>query len=624
MHALLRTVSALALGAAAAAAATGAVAQPPGPAAAAALPALRTAPAPARTLAPPVRFDRFIVHYRASADGRPGPAAVRRLVGAAAVEAGLAGAGSGGIAVRHLRRTALGSDVVASSRPLDAAEAERLLARLRLDPQVAYAQPDYLKTPAAGEPDDPRYPDLQWDLHHPVGGVGAPAAWDTSTGEGVVVAVIDTGYVEHADLSANLVPGYDFISWYGQQIDGEVYPDIAGDGDGRDADARDPGDWTDASMSGWCGAIADSSWHGSHVAGTVAAVADNGLGIAGLAYGARVQPVRVMGHCGGLTSDIVDAIVWASGGSVDGVPANPTPAEVLNLSLGSNNPCSLDPATQAAIDDALGRGVSVVVAAGNAGQNAANHSPASCAGVIAVAATDVAGAGAYYTNYGASVTLSAPGGGALPEDTGWIWSTGNAGRTSPEPSPAGDVLIGMVGTSMAAPHVAAVAAMVQSAAVANGHPPLAPAEMKALLKGTAKPFGQPPASNRPIGTGIVDAAAATAAAARGFDEEDLAVVLVNRVAATGGSGEAAEDLLFKVTVPAGARSLTLRTQGGVGNVDLYAAHGRMATSADHDRASRNPGNSESMTIAAPAAGTWYLRLSSAVPYRGVSTLAVIQ
>ena len=115
-------------------------------------------------------------------------------------------------------------------------------------------------------------------------------------------------------------------------------PDVAGDGDGRDPDARDPGDWTDSGMP-WCGMIQASSWHGTHVAGTVAAVADNARDIAGLAHGARVQPVRVLGHCGGLTSDISDAVIWASGGNVAGVPANANPAEVVNLSLGGYGEC---------------------------------------------------------------------------------------------------------------------------------------------------------------------------------------------------------------------------------------------------------------------------------------------
>ncbi len=533
------------------------------------------------------RFNRFIVHYRPAANAPRSATAVSRHLAATAARAGLKAAGGKALNMRALRRTALGSQIVASARALDRVEADRFLAQLRNDPQVAWAQPDYIKRPLDTVPTDPHYADLQWDMHDPVGGVEAPRAWDTGNGEGTIVAVIDTGYVDHADLAANLVPGYDFVSWYGQTVDGELYPDIAGDGDGRDPDAHDPGDWTDASMDSWCGARSPSSWHGTHVAGTVAAVANNGVGIAGLAHGAKVQPVRVMGHCGGLTSDIVDAIVWASGGSVEGVPANPTPAEVLNLSLGVNIPCSLDPATQAAIDDALGRGVSVVVAAGNAAMPAGNHSPASCTGVVTVGATGVEGGITYYSNFGPEVTLSAPGGGYVgPTETAYVWSTGNRGETTPVASPEGDVLLGMVGTSMAAPHVAAVAAMMQGAAVANGHDPLTPAQIKLLLKGTVKPFAYAPPPTQPIGTGILNAAGAIEAAARGYDERDVALPLTSRVALNGIGAGAREDSLFKITVQEGARSLLLRSYGGMGSVSLYLAHERAPTPDDHDAVSQ--------------------------------------
>jgi serine protease len=585
------------------------------------VPVIGAAAAPRQTQ---TRFDRFIVHYRSGVSAARSTATIANHLAGAVSRAGLKTAAGKAVKMRALKRTALGSRVVASSRRLDSVEAERFLAELRSDPQVAWAQPDYIVRPLDTVPTDPRYAQLQWDMHDPVGGVNAPRAWDTGAGEGTVVAVIDTGYVDHSDLAANIVPGYDFVSWYGQTEDGSVYPDIAGDGDGRDPDAHDPGDWTDDSMASWCGVLAPSSWHGSHVAGTVAAVANNAVGIAGLAYGAKVQPVRVMGHCGGLTSDIVDAIVWASGGTVDGVPANPTPAEVLNLSLGADVSCSRDPATQAAVDDALGRGVSVIVAAGNAAQNAANHSPASCAGVVTVGATGVEGGITFYSNFGPNVTLSAPGGGYTgPTDTAFIWSTGNSGTTTPVASPAGDVLLGMVGTSMAAPHVAAVAAMMQSAAVANGHPPLTPSQVKALLKGTVKPFAYAPPPTQPIGTGIVNAAAAVEAAARGYDERDIALPLTNRVATNGIGAQALEDSFFKITVPAGARSLLLRSYGGIGSVSLYIARERAPTAEDYDGVSQNPGNTESITIPNPA-GTYYVRLTSPTVYRNVSVIAVVQ
>ncbi|MEE7547807.1 S8 family serine peptidase, partial [Xanthomonas sp. Kuri4-1] len=165
-------------------------------------------------------------------------------------------------------------------------------------------------------------------------GINVRPAWDKATGNGVVVAVIDTGITSHPDLDANILPGYDFIS--------DTF--VSRDGDGRDADPSDEGDWNP--VQGECyttpspSPITDSSWHGTHVAGTIAAVTNNAVGVAGTAYNAKIVPVRVLGRCGGYTSDIADAIVWASGGSVSGVPANANPAEVINMSLGGSGTCS--------------------------------------------------------------------------------------------------------------------------------------------------------------------------------------------------------------------------------------------------------------------------------------------
>ena len=164
-----------------------------------------------------------------------------------------------------------------------------------------------------------------------------PGAWDVSTGSGSTVAVIDTGITAHLDLDANVLPGYDFVS----------DATAARDGNGRDSNAQDQGDWYAA---GECGqtAAANSSWHGTHVSGTVAAVAGNSTGVAGVAPTAKVVPVRVLAKCGGSLSDIADAIIWAAGGTVSGIPANANPAKVINMSLGGSGACGTT--YQAAID----------------------------------------------------------------------------------------------------------------------------------------------------------------------------------------------------------------------------------------------------------------------------------
>jgi serine protease len=519
---------------------------------------------------------------------------------------------------------AVGSDVVRSSRPLNPVETAAFLEQLRADPAVAYAQPDYIKFKQDVIPNDTHFADLQWDLTDAAAGIGAPAAWDDSSGEGVVVAVIDTGYIDHADLAANIVPGYDFISWYGQFQDYQTYPDVAGDGDGRDADAHDPGDWLDGSEAFCSGNVANSSFHGTHVAGTIAAVTNNAVGIAGIAHKAKVQPVRVLGHCGGLTSDIADGITWASGGTVAGVPANATPAEVLNLSLGGYGACSNDPAMQDAVNGAIGRGVTVVVAAGNNSMNAAQFSPASCAGVITVGASGIDGGKSYYSNYGQVVTVAAPGGNAHSGTDGnnaWIWSLGNIGSQAPVPSPAGDVLRGMIGTSMAAPHVAGVVALMQSASVAAGHGALTPALVKAVLKAKVKPFVIAPAFTTPVGTGIVDAAAAVAAATAGIGEGDLTLPLTNRVPLAGQGAAAGDALYYRLDVPANVGSLTLRTYGGSGDVSLYVAPGYVPTPTSYTAASIRPGITEALVLNKPAAGVYYVRVQANVASSGVTVLA---
>ena len=363
--------------------------------------------------------------------------------------------------------------------------------RIAADPAVEYAEPDVLMQIQQAV-NDPQYAQ-QWHYSTPGTGVNIEGGWALAEGFGVIVAVIDTGYRPHVDLAANLLPGFDFIS----------NTLIGNDGNARDADASDPGDWISASDN-WCPiSPRNSSWHGTHVAGTVAAVTDNATGVAGTARAARVVPVRVLGKCGGNLSDIVDGMRWAAGLSVVGVPNNPNPARVLNLSLGGSGACG--PSYQSAIDDIVAAGSTVVVAAGNSNANASNFRPANCNGVITVAATNRVGARSYYSNFGSTVEVAAPGGETFSNASDGVLSTLNSGTTVP----VSDNYAFYQGTSMATPHVAGIAALLYQL-----DPSITPATISTTLQATAQPFptvtgNQCTTAN--CGAGIVDAGAATAA-----------------------------------------------------------------------------------------------------------------
>ncbi len=481
---------------------------------------------------------RFIVKYRNGSSERSSTAALERSLNRAAsvvqVRDVSARGGTRAVGLRHLRRMALGSDVVVASHKLDRASAASLMRRLAADPNVEYVQADRIMRPML-EPNDPTYVLNQWHYKAPIAGrygINLPTAWDRSTGAGVVVAVLDTGGTAHADMAGQTVPGYDFVS--------DAYS--GNDGNGRDADASDPGDWRvqggcTQDPSDWAYDASSSSWHGTHVAGTVAAATNNARGVAGVAYGARVQHVRVLGRCGGSTSDIADAIVWAAGGAVAGVPVNPTPAQVLNMSLGGGDPC--EPATQDAINAAVGRGATVVVAAGNAGTDVSGYTPAGCNNVVAVAATTANGTrvnSGWASNYGARVDIAAPGSN--------IMSMANDGATRP----GNDTYEAWGGTSMASPHVAGVVALMQSARPANGK--LTPAQVEQVLKANVTAFPQQP--DRAIGAGIANADAAVRAAIA-FD------------AAAGGGVQTYPNNNRTPIVDGGTITSTIAVAGRVGN-----------------------------------------------------------
>ncbi|PZU28971.1 MAG: peptidase S8 [Stenotrophomonas sp.] len=529
---------------------------------------------------------RFIVKYRQDSRQAAGDAALQKtLVSAARALPTRAGKSVG---VQHMRRLAVGADVVRADAKLDRVEAETLMRKLAADPNVEYVEVDRLNTIRL-TPNDTRYGE-QWGYSGTYG-IKANQAWDVTNGAGSVVAVLDTGITAHSDLAANLLPGYDFIN----------DTTVSNDGNGRDNDPSDPGDWVSANQCGGTHAAQGSSWHGTHVAGTIAAVTNNAKGVAGVAYGAKIVPVRVLGTCGGYDSDIADAIIWASGGTVSGVPANANPAEVINLSLGGSGACGST--TQAAINGAVSRGTTLVIAAGNDNTNVSNASPANCNNVIAVASTTSTGARSSFSNYGALIDIAAPGSNIL--------STLNSGTTTP----GAESYAAYNGTSMATPHVAGVVALLQAVSTT----PKTPAQVEALIKANVTPFPSTPSQS--IGPGILNAKAVVDAANGGGNPNPGGTVLNNGVPITGLSGAASSTQYFTVQVPAGASNLVIASSGGSGDADLYVRAGSQPTTSTYDCRPYKTGNAESCSFATPVAGTYHVMLSAYSAFSGVSLQA---
>jgi len=398
------------------------------------------------------------------------------------------------VELRYHRSVAPRTHVALTSRRMTRVELSAYARELAQDPQVASAEVDERVT-AQFTPNDPDFAPRQWSLRSVASGAGAAnftAAWDLATGAGVIVAILDGGFRPHADLFANMLAGYDFI---GADPDGTFT--TANDGTGRDSDARDPGDW---SAQGDC-AASNSSWHGTHVAGIVAALADNNLGVAGAAFNARLLPVRVLGVCGGYVSDIAAGMRWAAGLPVPGIPANTQIAKVLNMSLGRPGNCS--PTFQDAVTEVRAAGSVIVAAAGNDSARAILQ-PANCIGVIGVTAHTIDGDNASYANIGVGTAISAPGGGSGAQVLGNgapIFSTSNTGTTTPEL----DSIEAKRGTSMATAHVSAVAAL-----MFQRKPAITPDELRSRLLNAARPHpaGTYCANLFTCGAGLLDAAAA--------------------------------------------------------------------------------------------------------------------
>lgn len=430
----------------------------------------------AATLAAGEPADGFIVRYR---DGSKRQLDRIEMIQQLGIAVRSVNKSVGQINLLHERKLGTGADLFRFDQQLNATQVEAVIRSIAKDPDVIFVEPN-IRLYHTLSPNDEKF-SMQYGFQEGIGGSNATLAWDTGyRGANSIVAVIDTGYRPHPDLHANIIDGYDFISDAG----------TANDGNGRDSSALDPGDWVATDFCGTAQPASKSSWHGTHVAGTVAAVTNNNSGVAGMAHESKVLAVRVLGRCGGTLADIADAITWASGGNIAGVPdIGSLKADVINMSLGGPGNCNANSIMQDAINGAISRGTTVVVAAGNSNASVAGYTPAGCtgAGLIVVGATGPAGEKAKFSNYGADVDVSAPGVS--------IMSTMNTGLSTPDE----DNYVSYNGTSMAAPHVAGLVAMMHSKPSTD----CAPSECETLVKENAKPFGIVP--SQPMGTGIIDA-----------------------------------------------------------------------------------------------------------------------
>lgn len=333
---------------------------------------------------------------------------------------------------------------------------------------------------------------LQWGFAGrdvALGGANFISAWNRTRGSAnTVVAVVDTGVVRtHPEVGPALVGGIDLITVLIR----------SGDGDGADLDATDSGDFIDLILQSFFSGFGifcdakNSSWHGTHVAGTIAGRVNGQFGTGG-APNVRILPVRVLGKCGGDDRTILDGIAWAMGLEVPGVPINPNPAQVINLSLGGASPCSSN--YRRLFAEARRRNIIVVVSAGNDSRNTSGYTPAGCPDVISVAAHDRNGFSAGFSNFGSNVAISAPGVSIL--------SSVDFGTTLP----VGPTTKEYQGTSMAAPHVAAAVALLKSA-----RPSITYDEVLQFLRSSASPFlsgsgcAQFEVRSGQCGSGILDA-----------------------------------------------------------------------------------------------------------------------
>ena len=512
---------------------------------------------------------------------------------------------------------------------------KQLAARIAAESDVEYAVADERKHIVAA-PNDPLYasgPALtatnggpavgQWYLKPPPpagsasaawGGtapaaINAEEAWGITTGSAsVVVAVLDTGLrFDHSDLQGgNVLPGYDMAS-----ADSPGVFTSANDDDGRDADASDPGDFVTTGEAGTLGCDpTNSSWHGTQTLGLIGAATHNGVGMASVGRTVRVMPVRVLGKCGGYDSDIQAGILWAAGIHVPNVPDNTTPARVINMSLGGDAAC-----TQGYID-AIGQanaaGAVVVASAGNSSGHPVS-SPANCPGAIAVAALRHVGDKVGFSDIGPQITIAAPGGNCVNTNDGEaclypIVTTTNKGTTTPVVGPPGaaytDSFDASLGTSFSAPLVAGTAALMFSV-----NPSLTPAQVKAKLQSSARPF---PTTGGTAGTVACVAPAAgkdqlecyctTLTCGAGMLDAHAAVLSVSGVQAS---------ISLQTTTPTAGQAVALTSAAALNAGQSIASYEWTVLNAGTTGATiTSAANADSVVVSPTAAGSFVIQLTT--------------
>jgi serine protease len=530
-----------------------------------------------------------------------------------------------GVAVSRSRQLTPSMHVVFLQRTVYGADVDAVLAQLRSDPAVAFAEVDERRYPHA-VPNDPLFfptatASGQWYLQTPstvtptsdAAATDAVSAWDITKGSsGTVIADVDNGIrFDHPDLlragfdssragfGGRLLPGYDFVA---QDLNASNSSPlgtflIANDGDGWDPDPSDPGDWidsTDLKNSSVFPAkncsTQNSSWHGTRVMGVLGALTDNNSGIAGMTKNPYLLPVRALGKCGGLDSDIITGIEWAVGMSINGVPDNPYPADIINLSLGgTGSACPTD--YQNLITQLTRMGVLVVASAGN--ESGPVDIPANCPGVLAVAGLRNVGTKVGYSSLGPEVGIGAPAGNCVNGAGGpclrSIDTTVNEGATTPGANSYTDQTNSNLGTSFSAPMVSGIAALMR-AANANLTPPQIIARMKASATPYPQPAGVAPCING--STSSVECACTTTA------PTTCGAGMVNALKAV----KAALNPIAAVTIPAGFTSSgTFDAFGSVAACGAtIASYAWTATSAIHIVSG---GSSSAVNVMATGAGT---------------------